>query len=34
MDKQFERPKEQWWMARRPIARILAQPGPYGHASS
>jgi len=26
MDKQ--RPKEQWWMDLRPIARVLAQPGP------
>lgn len=25
---QLQRPKEQWWMALRPIARVLAQPGP------
>jgi 6-phosphofructokinase 1 len=23
-----ERPKEQWWMGLRPIAQMLAQPGP------
>jgi len=34
MDKQFDRPKEQWWLARRPIARVLAQPGPDGLAGS
>ncbi len=28
MDKKFNRPKEQWWLALRPIARTLAQPGP------
>ena len=28
MDKQFNRPKEQWWLALRPISRTLAQPGP------
>jgi 6-phosphofructokinase 1 len=25
---EFQRPKKQWWMELRPIARILAQPGP------
>jgi 6-phosphofructokinase 1 len=28
VDREFGRPKEQWWMDLRPIARILAQPGP------
>jgi 6-phosphofructokinase 1 len=27
-DRDFGRPKEQWWMGLRPIAKILAQPGP------
>jgi 6-phosphofructokinase 1 len=27
-DSEFGRPKEQWWMDLRPIARVLAQPGP------
>jgi len=27
-DKDFGRPKNQWWMDLRPIARVLAQPGP------
>jgi 6-phosphofructokinase 1 len=31
-DGQHQRPKEQWWMNVRPIARVLAQPGP--HSSS
>ncbi len=28
IDAEHQRPREQWWMALRPIARILAQPGP------
>jgi len=28
MDKEFRRPKKQWWLGLRPIARVLAQPGP------
>lgn len=28
MDAQLVRPVEQWWMDLRPIARLLAQPGP------
>ena len=28
MDLENHRPKEQWWMELRSIARILAQPGP------
>jgi 6-phosphofructokinase 1 len=32
MDRQFRRPREQWWMGLRPIARVMAQPAP-GHAS-
>ena len=27
-DQAHQRPKEQWWMSLRPIARMLAQPGP------
>lgn len=27
-DREYGRPKKQWWMDLRPIARILAQPGP------
>jgi 6-phosphofructokinase 1 len=30
VDAEFQRPKEQWWMNLRPIARVLAQPGPGG----
>jgi 6-phosphofructokinase 1 len=28
IDLKYQRPKDQWWMDLRPIARILAQPGP------
>jgi 6-phosphofructokinase 1 len=28
MDKEFRRPKKQWWLGLRSIARILAQPAP------
>jgi 6-phosphofructokinase 1 len=28
VDSAHQRPKHQWWMAVRPIARLLAQPGP------
>jgi len=31
-DRDFGRPKEQWWMSLRPIARVLAQPGPRSSA--
>ncbi len=27
-DGKFQRPKEQWWLELRPIARVMAQPGP------
>jgi 6-phosphofructokinase 1 len=27
-DGEFQRPKEQWWLELRPIARVMAQPGP------
>lgn len=30
-DVKHERPKEQWWMDLRPIAQMLAQPGPQYH---
>ena len=28
MDEEHQRPLEQWWMELRPLARMLAQPGP------
>jgi 6-phosphofructokinase 1 len=28
MDQKLQRPKEQWWLKLRPIAKLLAQPGP------
>ena len=28
MDEERQRPLEQWWMELRPLARMLAQPGP------
>ncbi|MCA9939715.1 MAG: 6-phosphofructokinase [Anaerolineales bacterium] len=28
MDKQFQRPKQQWWLSLRPVARVMARPGP------
>jgi 6-phosphofructokinase 1 len=28
LDEAHQLPKEQWWMELRPIARVLAQPGP------
>ena len=28
MDRNFQRPKIQWWLNLRPLARVLAQPGP------
>ncbi len=31
MDEKTQRPKEQWWMGLRPIAKMLAQPGPGFH---
>jgi 6-phosphofructokinase 1 len=34
VDSEFQRPKNQWWMELRPIARILAQPGPGVNALS
>jgi 6-phosphofructokinase 1 len=30
MDMKNERPRDQWWRALAPIARLLAQPGPSG----
>ncbi len=32
LNKKDRRPLDQWWMSLRPIARILAQPGPAAHA--
>jgi 6-phosphofructokinase 1 len=34
VDSDLQRPKTQWWMDLRPIARVLAQPGPSGSASN
>ena len=28
IDTQYQRPKEQWWLELRSIAKLLAQPGP------
>jgi len=28
-DARHQRPKEQWWMGLRPVARVLAQPAPH-----
>jgi 6-phosphofructokinase 1 len=30
MDKKYSRPKLQWWLRLRPIARVMAQSGPNG----
>ena len=32
VDPGHQRPKHQWWMDVRPIARLLAQPGPSGNS--
>jgi 6-phosphofructokinase 1 len=32
MDMDLQRPKEQWWLQLRPIAKIMAQPGPQQEA--
>jgi 6-phosphofructokinase 1 len=32
MNRKDRRPLDQWWMALRPLARILAQPGPSARA--
>jgi 6-phosphofructokinase 1 len=29
LDREKRRPKEQWWLALRPVARVLAQPRPH-----
>jgi hypothetical protein len=29
MDYAHSRPKEQWWLALRSIARVMAQPAPH-----
>jgi 6-phosphofructokinase 1 len=34
VDSELQRPKSQWWMDLRPIARVLAQPGPSENASA
>jgi hypothetical protein len=28
IDREHQRPKSQWWMDLRAIAKVLAQPGP------
>ncbi|MFZ0548686.1 MAG: 6-phosphofructokinase [Candidatus Promineifilaceae bacterium] len=28
MDRKYRRPKKQWWLALRPIAKVMAQPAP------
>jgi 6-phosphofructokinase 1 len=28
MDRKYRRPKHQWWLGLRPIAKVMAQPGP------
>lgn len=33
IDLENERPKEQWWLDLRPVARVLAQPGPDTEAA-
>jgi 6-phosphofructokinase 1 len=34
MDYEHSRPRRQWWMDLRPIAKILAQPGPEAHTGA
>jgi len=34
VDSELQRPKTQWWMDLRPIARVLAQPGPSGSSTT
>ena len=34
VDSEHQRPKSQWWMDLRPIARVLAQPGPSGDTAA
>jgi len=34
VDRKRQRPREQWWMKLRPIARLLAQPAPRTHAQA
>jgi 6-phosphofructokinase 1 len=34
VNSEYQRPKSQWWMDLRPIARVLAQPGPSGNATT
>jgi len=34
MDRRFRRPREQWWLELRPVARVLAQPDPSQAAVS
>ena len=28
VDSDYQRPKEQWWLELRPIAKVMAKPGP------
>jgi 6-phosphofructokinase 1 len=34
VNSEYQRPKSQWWMDLRPIARVLAQPGPSGDTAA
>jgi 6-phosphofructokinase 1 len=34
VDASHQRPKQQWWMELRPIARLLAQPGPSASSTT
>ncbi len=34
IDDENQRPKKQWWLNLRPIAKVLAQPGPLGDSFS
>ena len=33
-DGRYQRPKEQWWMGVRPVAKVLAQPGPDSRSNT
>ncbi|HEX6386003.1 MAG TPA: 6-phosphofructokinase [Anaerolineae bacterium] len=34
LDLKHGRPKEQWWLSLRPIARVMAQPAPNSHGTT
>ena len=33
-DLKLQRPKDQWWLSIRPIAKVLAQPGPKAYSEN